>query len=147
MKPTYFLFPLKTLFSFHSSLYTETCFTLVCFTCGRTRQHKQRFLCTANGSCCPRGVGIHFLLMPLITCLEMRHLQVRELKSWEANRLAHGHTDTGPRPELTEVCFQSCCSTYSEGAVLTFRNCRGLPETCLPVILGAGIFLFPYLCL
>lgn len=101
MKPTYFLFPLRILFSFHSFLYTETRFILVCFMCGGMRQQMQWFLCTANGSCCLRGVGIHFLLMPIITCLETHHLQVRELKSWEVNRLAHGHTGTGPRSELT----------------------------------------------
>lgn len=51
----------------------------------------QWFLCTANGSCCLRGVGIHFLLMPIITCLETHHLQVRELKSWEVNPWSHGY--------------------------------------------------------
>lgn len=92
--------PLKNSLLFPLFLYTETCFILVCFMCGRTRQQIQWFLCTANGSCCLRGVGIHFLLMPIITCLETHHLQVRELKSWEVNRLAPGHMDTGPRSEL-----------------------------------------------
>lgn len=49
MKPTYFLFPLRTLFSPHSFLYTETCFIW--------------FLRTANGSCCLLGFGVHFLLL------------------------------------------------------------------------------------